>query len=230
MIAMRNLLIPALLAATVPGATAAVWTASDNTVSAIPDGSSSGLARSLVINAGSETIISVEVGLNLSATSGGTAFLGDLYVYVTNGTDVAVLANRPGRRAGFPAGYSDNQIVTVTFSPVAGSDFHDYRLTETGSHNTALSGPLTGLWQADGRFTDPATVLDTDARTNGLGVFTGDAATGTWSLFAADLSSGATHQINSWSLTITAIPEPGTTALAALALAGMARRRRPDKQ
>lgn len=226
MITMRLLLIPALLAATVPAATAAVWTASDNTVSAIPDGSSSGLARSLTINAGGQPIVSVEVDLNISATSGGTAFLGDLYVYLTNGTDMAVLANRPGRRAGTPAGYSDNQSMNVTFSPVVGADIHDYRLTETGSHNTALGGPLTGIWDADGRFTDPGSVLDTDLRTAGLGVFAGDIFDGTWSLFAADLSSGATHQVNSWTLTITTIPEPGTAALAALALAGMARRRR----
>ena len=225
MITMRYLLIPALFA-TASGATAAVFSATDSTVSAIPDGSSSGLSRNLTITTGGQPIVSVTVDLNLSATSGATAFLGDLYVYLTNGTDLAVLANRPGHRAGTPAGYSDNQPMTISFSAEPGNDFHNYRLVATGSHNTALTSSLTGLWEADGRLIDPGSVLDTDVRTAGLGVFAGDIYDGTWSLFAADLSSGATHQINSWSINITTIPEPGTTALAALALAGLARRRR----
>jgi PEP-CTERM motif len=222
---MRNILLASLL--TAGSSTAAVWTASDNTVGAIPDGSSAGLARSLNMNTAGQAITGVEVSLNISATSGGTAFLGDLYVYVTNGTDLAVLANRPGRRAGADAGYGDDQSMNVNFSAVAGNDFHNYRLTATGSHATALSGPLTGLWEADGRATDPASVLDTDARTAGLGVFTGDIGDGTWSLFAADLSSGATHQLNSWTLTITTIPEPGSALmLLAGSLVLAARRRR----
>lgn len=221
---MRNILLASLI--TAGSATAAVWTASDNTVGAIPDGSSAGLARSLNMNTAGQAITGVEVSLNISATSGGTAFLGDLYVYVTNGTDLAVLANRPGRRAGADAGYGDNQSMNVTFSAVAGADFHNYRLTATGSHSTPLSGPLAGLWEADGRATDPLSVLDTDPRSAGLGVFTGDTGDGTWSLFAADLSSGATHQLNSWTLTLTTIPEPGSALMLLAGSLALATRRR----
>ena len=222
---MRTFLLPVLLL-TAGSAPAALWTASDNTVSVILDGRSSGLARSLPINTAGELVLSVEVELSLSATPGGTAFLGDLYVYLTNGTDLAVLVNRPGRRDGVPAGYSDNQSMNVTFSSVPGTDFHNYRLTATGSNVIALNGPVIGIWEADGRATDPATVLDTDQRTAGLNVFQNTPADGTWSLFAADLSSGGTHQINSWSLAINTIPEPGSSTLAILTLAALGRRRR----
>ena len=151
--------------------------------------------------------------LRISATALHQAFLGDLYVYVTNGTSLAVLTNRAGRRDGAPAGYNDNQPMTVTFS-TTGADFHEYRLPITGSNAIALTGPLTGTFQADGRAVDPAVVLDTSPRTAGLNQFTGQPATGEWRLFAADLSLGAEHQLESWTLRLdtATIPEPGSTA------------------
>ena len=76
MITMRNLLLTALVLSA-GSAGAALWTATDNTVSAIPDGSSAGLARSLTINAAGQAITSVSISINISTTSGGTAFLGD---------------------------------------------------------------------------------------------------------------------------------------------------------
>jgi subtilisin-like proprotein convertase family protein len=219
-----KLLIPLLL--TAGGASAAVFTASDNTGGSIPDGSSAGLARSLSINAPGQSIVSVEISVNLSAFGGGPAYLGDLYLYLTNGSEISVLANRPGRTTLSPFGYDDDQSMNVSFSQTAASDLHGYRLPVTGSHTIALSGPLTGIWQPDGRFSDPSSVLDTDARTAGLDVFNGDLATGTWSLFAADLSSGAAHELDSWTITINTIPEPGSAALLLTALAAAARRRR----
>lgn len=225
MITMRILLLSALaLSAGTSGA--AVWTASDNTVGAIPDGSSAGLARSLVINAAGQAITNVQVNVNISATTGGTAFLGDLYAYLTNGTDLAILANRPGSRTGSPSGYSDDQSMNVSFSQLGTADFHNYRLALNGSHTIPLSGLLTGIWEADGRLVDPASVLDTSPRTAGLDVFNGDTGDGTWSLFVADMSSGATHQLNSWSLEITTIPEPSAAFLAAAAALLTVRRRR----
>jgi subtilisin-like proprotein convertase family protein len=220
---MRHPLILAFFcASTAPAATIVV---TDSTVSTIPDGSSSGVARSLSVSAGGQAVASVEVDLNLSA-AGGTAFLGDLYVYLTDGTHLSVLADRPGRRVGAPAGYSDNQSMTVTFSGAGANDFHNYRIPLTGSNTTPISGPLTGIWQADGRATDPGLVLETDARSAQLSVFNGVPADGTWSLFAADLSTGAVHQINSWTLRIQTIPEPATSAVAGLAALTLLMRRR----
>jgi subtilisin-like proprotein convertase family protein len=220
---MRNPLILALVCAS--SAPAAVLNLTDSVVTTIPDGSGSGVARSLTVSGSGESIVSVEVDISASAVSAGTAFLGDLYVYLTNGTDLAVLVNRAGRRAGVPSGYSDNQPMTITFTDGAANDFHNYRVAVSGSHSTALTGPLTGLWQPDGRLVDPGIVLDTSTRTAGLNVFAGDPADGTWSLFAADLSTGGVHQINSWTLRITTIPEPATVTLGIAALAALMRRR-----
>jgi hypothetical protein len=51
-------------------------------------------------------------------------------------------------------------------------------------------------------------------------------ANGDWTLFLADMSTGDTHVLQGWSMTITGIPEPGTTVLSALALLALTRRRR----
>jgi subtilisin-like proprotein convertase family protein len=224
---MRTLLFPALLL-TATTATAAVFSAADNVVNAIPDGSSSGLTRSVNIVAPAEQyVVGVDISLNLGATSGGTAYLGDLYIYLTNGSSLAVLTNRAGSRTGTTFGYDDNESMIVTFSTAAVSDFHNYRLAVTGAHTTPLSDVLSGVWGADGRVTDPASVLDTDPRTAQLNIFNGATANGTWSLFAADVSTGATHQVNSWGLSLTTVPEPGTTAiLFGVTLLGLGRRRR----
>jgi subtilisin-like proprotein convertase family protein len=221
---MRNPLILALVCAS--SAPAAIINLTDSVVTTIPDGSGSGVARSLTVSGSGESIVSVEVNISGSAASGGTAFLGDLYFYLTNGSEAAILVNRPGRRAGTPGGYSDNQSFNVTFSESGANDFHNYRVPVTGSHTTALGGPLTGLWQPDGRLVDPGIVLDTNPRTAGLGIFAGDPADGTWSLFAADLSTGGVHQVASWSLRIETIPEPATVTLGLAALAGLLNRRR----
>ena len=222
--------LAAALTCTLGTASAAIYSASDAVPAAIPDGDTSGLARSLTINApAGMRILSLEVTLDISSTSDSTAFLGDLYVYITNGSELAVLINRPGRRDDSNAGYDDDQSINATFSALGANDFHDYRVALYGSHTSPLTGPVTGTWQPDARFTDPAQVRSADARLAGLSIYNGDNPAGTWHLFAADLSSGSAHQINTWSLSITAepIPEPAsTTALLLAALATATRRRR----
>jgi subtilisin-like proprotein convertase family protein len=207
-------------------AQAAVFSYTDAATTPIPDGDSSGVGRSLLVTTGGQTIVDVEVDLSISASAGSTAYLGDLYVYLTNGTEAAILVNRAGRRTGAASGYSDDVVFNVSISSLAANDIHSYRIPITGSNNTALGGPLTGTWQPDGRMIDPAVVLDTDPRTAGLDIFNGDLADGNWSLFAADLSTGAAHKIDGWTLRINAIPEPSSaTLLAGLVLATALRRR-----
>jgi len=74
------------------------------------------------------------------------------------------------------------------------------------------------VWQPDGRTTSPDHVLDTDPSAAPLGVFAGMSASGTWTLFIADLSPGGTSMLNSWQLIITPVPEPSVLPLAALGL------------
>jgi hypothetical protein len=214
-----------LLTATLSTAPAAVLSFTDAAGAAIPDGDSAGLLRTIDVNAPGENILGVEVDLRISPGQQQPAFLGDLYLYLSNGTSLAVLANRAGRRDGVPAGYNDSQTMNVTFS-TTGADIHNYRVTLNGSHNSALTGPLTGIWQADARAVDPSLVLDTSLRTAGLDLFAGQPSTGTWRLFAADISSGAVHQLDSWTLRLTTIPEPGSSVTLLLAGALLCRPRR----
>ena len=218
--------LPILFFCTLGSASAAVISVTDSTATAIPDGSSAGVVRSLTVSAPGQNIVSAEVDVDLSSFSVFDIFLGDLYFYLQHDADLAILVNRPGRRAGAPAGYGDNQSMNVTFTMLATNDFHNYRLNVTGSHAIPLSGPLTGSWQPDGRAVDPAVVLDSSLRTAGLDVFNGDTASGTWNLFAADLSTGSLHQINSWTLRLDVIPEPGSSVLLLAAAALTIRRRR----
>ena len=186
----------------------------------------SGLARSFTVSEALETIAALEVNLQISATAGGDAFLGDLYVYLTNGTDLAVLLNRLGRSATSPAGYSDNQSMNVTFTNTAVEDIHSYRQSVTGSASNPLVATLGGIWLADGRSSDPATVLDTDTSSARLDVFSGSTANRDWSLYVADLSGGGTHQLVSWSVKITTVPEPSSLFLSGCVLPFLLRRRR----
>jgi subtilisin-like proprotein convertase family protein len=216
------IVLGALMAAPLQAATFIV---SDTVAGTIPDGSSSGIARLLNVSAPGETITDVEVDLSLAAFGGDSAFLGDLYIYLSHGSELSVLLNRPGRTTTATAGYGDDQPVNVTLATSGASDIHNYRLALGGSATTPLTGPLTGTWQADGRAVDPSTVLDTSPRTAGLDVFIGDAASGAWNLFAADLSTGAQHQITGWTLRITTVPEP-SSAMLLLAVTPLLMRRR----
>lgn len=217
-----------LALACLSSAHAAVLVTTDNVALAIPDGSSSGLSRNINVStpSGLDTITSISVSVHVTAAPGKVGFLGDLYIYLTNGSDYAVLYNRAGRSLTMPSGYSDDQSMDVVFSESAANDVHRYRNILTGSSTSPLTSALTGTWQPDGRATDPASVLDTDMRTAGLDSFVGAAADGNWSLFVADLSGGGEHQLVSWTLTMDTVPEPSALLLTLGALPLMMRRRR----
>ena len=81
----------------------------------------------------------------------------------------------------------------------AANDVHNYQLAT----NVPDGLPLTGIWKPDGRTADPAAVLDTDAPATSLSSFTNADGSGEWTLFLANLESGATNVLLGWELNLT---------------------------
>lgn len=181
---------------------AEVFSFTDNV--SIPDGQPAGVSDVQTISSGVSQIGTVRVVLNIAGN-----FNGDLFCYLKFNNNLAVLLNRPGRTAGNPFGYADSGFNITLSDSAANGNLHTYE----GVQTPAGGSPLTGTWQPDGRTSSPATVLDTDPSTAGLGLFDGLNPSGTWTLFIADLSPGGTSQLNSWQLIITPVPEPSVLAL-----------------
>lgn len=211
---MKNILSFSLVLALAPALRAGVHNYLFSGInSVIPDDDATGLSNTQGILLADGPIASVRVSLEIGAASGEFAFTGDLYAYLQHGSALSVLLNRPGRRPGESFGYDDDRTLSLTFNDSAPHDIHSYRLPLTGSETTPLTGDLTGIWQPDGRAADPSVVLAGDARSAMLGSFSGADPSGHWTLFVADLSSGAVHELRSWGLEIhtrsVSVPDTG---------------------
>jgi subtilisin-like proprotein convertase family protein len=179
---------------------------------AIPDGVATGLVNvQQISDAAGLVVTDLNVTLNISGTGLG-GFNGDLYVTLQHDRGYSVLLNRPGARAGVPYGYGDSGLAVILDDAATG-DIHVYRQVLNGNDTTPLAGSLTGTWKPDARTADPASVLDSSPRTATLASFNGVSVNGTWTLFVTDMSTGATQQLDSWGLQITAVPEPKDYAL-----------------
>jgi subtilisin-like proprotein convertase family protein len=186
----------------------------------IPDGDASGLASQIAVTS-TDLITSVTLTL---VTSGG--WNGDLYAYLEHNGVISVLLNRPGLTSSNSAGAASSGM-NVTFSDAETVDVH------TGLSNT-LGALATGTYQPDGRAADPDEVLDSSPRTLSFSGFTGQVASGDWTLFIADVAGGETATLDSWSLSLTtepagtsAVPEASTSlGLLALGAGGLLTRRR----
>lgn len=178
----------------------------------IPDNNSSGLVSTQTISA---NIGSIDVIVLTLKTDGG--WNGDLYAYLQHSTGFSILLNRTGRTAAVPAG-SGSSGFDVVFKDSAVNDVH----------SASGSGTVSGEWQPDARTADPGLVFDTSPRSSFLSSFNGLNPSGTWTLFVADLATGDTATLNSWSLSVTGemIPEPGSLLLFAVGIAGVVLRRR----
>ena len=183
-------------------ASAEDFTFTDNL--AIPDGQFAGVSDVEAVSSGVSQIGSVQVVLNIVGN-----FNGDLFCYLKYNNSLSVLLNRPGRTAGNPFGYADSGFNITLSDSAANGNIHTYESVQT----PAGGSPLTGVWQPDGRTTSPAMVLDTDPSTAGLGVFDGLNASGTWTLFIADMSTGGTSELVGWQLIVSPVPEPSALML-----------------
>ncbi len=181
----------------------------------LPDNNSLGVTDTLSVSEMEGGITNISVSIDLGATTGGYAYNGDIYLFLVHEVDegddkICILMNRPGKTAANSYGSADDGF-DVIFT-LTGSDIH---------FGDAGGGTLTGPWAADGRETDPDDVLGTDDRTALLSEFLGSDANGDWTLFAADMNSGGTAQINNWSLTLETVPEPTVIMLLLLSGGGL---------
>jgi hypothetical protein len=171
----------------------------------IPDNDPAGFQNTQELTGFDNVLTSLVVYVSLSSVSGDLAFNGDYYMSLQHDSGFAVLLNRVGRTALNPFGYGDSGL-SLSFT-IDAPDIHGY---QDGSYALDANGCLTGTWGADGRETDPDSVLEADARTALLDSFSGTNPNGNWTLFVADLAENGVGQVDSWGLNIQAVPEPAT--------------------
>jgi len=173
----------------------------------IADYPSSGVAYALNFNfAGASQITDITVTFT---TTGG--WNGDLYAYLSHGSGLAILLNRVGANAAGEDGYSTPGFNNITLT-TSGTDIHGVASPTPG-----------GSYAADGRVD-----YTSSTRANTLSVFNGVDPNGSWTLYFGDLSPLDVSTLSSWSVGITAVPEPVNMALGlfGLCVAGAALVRR----
>ena len=180
------------------------------------------LSSTLNISGVSGTISGLQV--NLDITGG---FNGDLYCYLLDPADnIAILLNRTGLTANNGFGYGDTGF-NLTFSDGA-SNVHNYQAG--GDYDLNPDGQLTGTWAPDGRNIDPqsdGSAFDDAPPTYDFSAFMGTIPDGNWELEVANLASGDDAQavLQSWTVTVFAVPEPQPWALGVCGIAMLAARR-----
>lgn len=188
--------------AIVPSTYSASWSGTQ----IIPDNNAGGIAFPFNISApGPSYISSVTVDLNIAG-----GWNGDLYAYLSHGGGFAVLLNRVGRTALDPDGFGASGF-NISLADANATDIHNF----SGS-------PVNGSFAPDGRGIDPFNALDTLPRNAMLGNFIGYNPNGSWTLFFADVAPAAVSTIQSWTVSIEAVPEPSVIGLAVLGAIALA--------
>ena len=187
---------------------------------AIPDNDATGVAYALNFGTAGLHISDIKVSLNISG-----GWNGDLYAYLSHGSDYAVLLNRVGATTSGADGYGTSGLNILLEPVTTHAGILDIHTVQN------LASPTTA-YAADGRaaYTDTSRPQTLDVFLSGGGVD----PTGNWTLFFADRSAVSTSTLTGWSLEITAVPEPVNVALGCFAgvflvvtLVRSRRRRRP---
>ena len=167
---------------------------------AIPDGNPVGVSFTETFNQDPNAgDIVGELTLTLNVSGG---YNGDPYAYLTSSDGTTVtLVNQPGVSESDPFGYGGAGF-NVTLSDSASTSI------QTTPETDGIA--FTGTYQAAGNLAD----------------CNGSPVDGAWTLYFADESSGGgTAMLNSWSLNISAVPEPEKwglySALGLLAICGL---------
>ncbi|HOC57126.1 MAG TPA: hypothetical protein PKI20_16025 [Verrucomicrobiota bacterium] len=187
-----------------------IYSPANNVNLTIDDGDPTGHTLTATASGYLPTIIDIRVTLNIVGVDGG--WNGDLYCYLTYNNVLVPLLNRVGVQTGDAFGYEGAPGMNITLAGDPGG-YDDIHWTESPT-----SG---GTYAPDGRLISPALGPDPFSQpedfdadgTIGFSAYNGMNPNGTWTLFIADMSLGDTHQLVSWSLQITAVPEPVNVAL-----------------
>jgi hypothetical protein len=163
----------------------------------IADYPSSGVAYALNFNFAGYSQLT-DITFTFTTTGG---WNGDLYAYLSHGDGLAILLNRVGANAAGEDGYSTPGFNNITLT-TSGTDIHGVASPTPG-----------GSYAADGRVD-----YTSSTRANTLSVFNGVDPNGSWTLYFGDLSPLNESTLTSWSLDITAVPEPVNVALALFGL------------
>jgi hypothetical protein len=168
----------------------------------IPDGNLSGRQSSYTFSGITDYNISA-VTVTLSLAGG---YNGNLYAYLTHGSGTAVLLNRVGVGSSDPFGASGSGLSSLVLASTALNNIH-----------FTLGSGTSGTYAPDGRAIDPlsaAAAFDSTPSGNALTAWNGTSPNGTWTLFFADtVTGGGAPGALSWSMDITAVPEPANVAL-----------------
>jgi len=188
-----------------------LYTFSSTGSQAIPDADPVGIANAISFTGTGLHVTDVSFTFNISG-----GWNGDLYAYLTHGSDNLVLLNRVGIGNGSGAlydfGYAGSGFNNITLRDGEYGNIHNY-----GGTVLNVSPTAGGTYKPDGQALDPASDPSLFSATGGSltfgSQFGGANPEGTWTLFFADLSSGGNATLDSWSLAITAVPEPVNVAL-----------------
>jgi hypothetical protein len=166
----------------------------------IPDNDHSGVAFALDFSATGLRITDISVSIFITG-----GWNGDLYAYLSHGSDYAILLNRVGAVSNGADGYSASGLNILLQPETTHPGIADIHTTQNPE------APPTG-YAADGRidYSDPS-------RPQTLDVFPDRDPNGSWTLFFADLSPVFGSTLNGWNLDITAVPEPVNPALGCFA-------------